>query len=812
MIKVNVLLLTILFLVIITFSKQVNAQDADNYYTICKKWNTYYDANSHLKTIEDGDYMQFLRWQEFWRTRVNNGNANDNGKFSLYKDAMASYLKNKLYFNRSTNLIYSDWHCLGPFQSQKQDIGLVSAIYVDTVNDKTYNTVYTGTNSSGIWKTIDGGQNWQKLTDWNDFYIDGVNEIIGDPTNPNVLYAATGGGFMGENHPSYSAGIIKSSNRGQNWEQIFPVNKQSIQQVKGILLDPADSRHIFAIIDTAVWRTLDGGKNWLPIFKLCRVGDPKNIEKRYFRTLVMKPGDADTLYVATDDYHWNNSHQPQVWRIGHALDPDTSKIDRYQIDPVLPNNGDTIFSERFNVAVTPANPQAVYVACNTMKYDTADSTYHYKFKIWKYENGWTLVFLDSNHHQGIGYFKFEFQVSPKDENVLYYGGLGLCQLVKNQQGIWQIRRETLGDEGDIYHVDSRELKVIKGSNSGNQGQSDVIFAGNDGGISKSVDGISNWSNLNGNGLTITQFWGIGGANSIPYKIPCGSQDNSGRIFNNGNWNKFGTGDMGNIMVDFNRDTIMYGNCFGSNSTSIVKSTDGGISWHYTKDNISTEHRLANSPMQFNPGNPNSVFFGAEKLYRSDHGLDTLFPLTGFNLHQGACDSCYRDAIAAFCIAPSDTNRIYVVFDGIKWDSSKKFLRTTNGGQSWENLTDSVIVANQVGIFGNYTVSDLIVSPNDSLTLWMTLNGFWSPNGDKSRVIVSHNGGATFTNFSDGLPNMPVNCIRYMNGNNDRLLVGTDVGVFYRDNTLSEWQPFNTMLPTSVISDIEINASLNKVRA
>jgi hypothetical protein len=370
--KIRAFVMTSVLFVI--FMNYCNCQTADNYYKQCEAWDAYFNSHKELITEEDGDYMQYLRWKEFWRTRINNGNTIQNGNFSIYRDAINGYMNEKSYYNRKTDRIYSDWHCLGPLTSSYQDKGLISAIYVDTVNDKTLNTIYVGTNSSGIWRTTDGGLNWQNITDWNDFYISGITEIVGDPEHPDVLYAAAGGSFM-DSHPPYSPGILKSSNRGQNWEQIFPVNTHSISKVNGIVLDPKNSSHIFAIIDTAVWRSLDGGDSWDEILQVTRVGNPANMEKRYCRTIVTKPGTADTLYVATDDYHWSNRHLSQVWQITNALDPDPANIIKNELSMDLPNNGDTVYTERFNVAVTPANREAVFVACNESKYRVSDSSY-----------------------------------------------------------------------------------------------------------------------------------------------------------------------------------------------------------------------------------------------------------------------------------------------------------------------------------------------------------------------------------------------------------------------------------------------------
>ena len=55
-----------------------------------------------------------------------------------------------------------------------------------------------------------------------------------------------------------------------------------------------------------------------------------------------------------------------------------------------------------------------------------------------------------------------------------------------------------------------------------------------------------------------------------------------------------------------------------------------------------------------------------------------------------------------------------------------------------------------------------------------------------------------------LPALPVNCIVYQGGANDDLYIGTDVGVYYKDNSMTEWVPYNNGLPNVIIRELEIH--------
>ncbi len=79
------------------------------------------------------------------------------------------------------------------------------------------------------------------------------------------------------------------------------------------------------------------------------------------------------------------------------------------------------------------------------------------------------------------------------------------------------------------------------------------------------------------------------------------------------------------------------------------------------------------------------------------------------------------------------------------------------------------------------------------------------------MYYSNNGGATWTNISKNLPNLPVNTVVYQNGT-DRVYVGTDVGVYYLNNISSQWVAYNNKLPNVMVHELEINYTNNKLVA
>jgi hypothetical protein len=138
------------------------------------------------------------------------------------------------------------------------------------------------------------------------------------------------------------------------------------------------------------------------------------------------------------------------------------------------------------------------------------------------------------------------------------------------------------------------------------------------------------------------------------------------------------------------------------------------------------------------------------------------------------------------VAPSDPNTIYVA-------THDTIAQTTDGGATW-----SYVSLGNPDLYG--FISYIAVDPTNAQRVYVTLSGY-SPG---NKVFMSPDGGTTWANYSGTLPNVPANCIVYQKGSNEGLYIGTDVGVFYRDATMTDWVPYQTGLPVVVVTELEIS--------
>jgi PKD repeat protein len=157
-----------------------------------------------------------------------------------------------------------------------------------------------------------------------------------------------------------------------------------------------------------------------------------------------------------------------------------------------------------------------------------------------------------------------------------------------------------------------------------------------------------------------------------------------------------------------------------------------------------------------------------------------------------------DYLKVLAVAPSNSLYIYA-------GKSSILYRTIDGGTTWTNITGTIPVAS-----GNITY--ISVKNNDPNTAWVTLGGY-----NSTRVFQTTDGGTTWTDISAGLPSIPVMCVvqNKQNTSQVELYAGTDVGVYVKVGA-ANWAMFSTGLPNVVVNELEIyyNAtpSLSRLRA
>ncbi len=157
------------------------------------------------------------------------------------------------------------------------------------------NVVYAGTWGGGVFRSNDGGGNWQSLSDGLGNYL--INSLAVDPKNAAIVYAGT-----------YKGGIYKSDDGGEHWA-LSSKGIQSEAIVYSIVIDPGNPKTVYAATrgksnggkapwNGVVYKSTTGGKKWFPV--LTKVGGGSQQDWAY--ALGIHPNKPKVIYAATHEH------------------------------------------------------------------------------------------------------------------------------------------------------------------------------------------------------------------------------------------------------------------------------------------------------------------------------------------------------------------------------------------------------------------------------------------------------------------------------------------------------------------------------
>ena len=282
----------------------------------------------------------------------------------------------------------SSWNTV----SYNPGIGRVNCI---TVAPNDSNIIYLGAPSGGFWKSIDGGQNWFTTTD--SLTVLGVSAIAVHPSNPDLIYIATGDGDGGD---TYSIGVLYSLDGGYTWNPTN-LNWQVTQsrRISKLLIHPNDPTILFAAASNGIYKSLDSGINWV------------NVQSGNFKDMEFKPGDPATIYVCGREFFKSTNTGSSFIQITSGL-PSSSLISRLAI------------------AVSGANADYVYLLAGS----SATSGF---YGLYRSTNSGTSFSARSSSPNILGYsltgsssggqsyYDLAIAMSPYNADVIYVGGINI---------------------------------------------------------------------------------------------------------------------------------------------------------------------------------------------------------------------------------------------------------------------------------------------------------------------------------------------------------------------------------------------------
>ena len=145
---------------------------------------------------------------------------------------------------------------------------------------------WMGTEGGGVWKTSDGGANWQPLTDTQ--CSNAMGSIVLDPSNPQIVYAGTGEeNFSGDSY--YGCGILKSTDGGATWSRTGAANFVTATggaRIGKLAIPSTAPGTLMVASDFGVYRSTDAG------------GSYTRVQTGVATDIVIDPLSPSTMYAA----------------------------------------------------------------------------------------------------------------------------------------------------------------------------------------------------------------------------------------------------------------------------------------------------------------------------------------------------------------------------------------------------------------------------------------------------------------------------------------------------------------------------------
>ncbi|MBL7748196.1 MAG: T9SS type A sorting domain-containing protein [Chitinophagaceae bacterium] len=667
-------------------------------------------AQRHFDTAGTGrgtGYKQFQRW--LYERKFH---TDDNGNYISPQTDWNNYLQSQPSLQTNNFTEAGNWTELGPWGWNRTSgwnpgTGRLSAMAVLPSNEQ---VIYVGSPGGGLWKTINGGANWQPLTDNNSTWMS-IFAITIDPTNANTIYVGTNG-----------SGILKSTNAGAT---LAPAGGGPGGNVRKILIHPSNANIVFAACTNGIWRSTNAGTSWTQV----HTGSKEDIE--------FKPDDMNIMYATGNDVYRSTDNGVSWTQITAGQG--------------ITNTGRTLIS------VSPANPNYVYAV------QASGSLFGRLYKSTDAGLTFTTTVV-GNPATGTNYFGYEtngtgtsgqatydmaMDVSPTNAAEVYIAGIICWKSINEGTSFTAITAWSLPNGVGYNHADVHGLFWVNST----------IYSISDGGIYKSTNQGDDWVDLS-TGLGIRQFYRIASSQTNANVITGGAQDNGSVAKQaSGTWvDWLGADGMEGLVSPTNHLNI-WGT---SQNGSIYRSTNGGNSYSGLPRPSAGQWV---TPLAIHPTNETIVYGGWTGVYKS-----TNSGTSWTNISSGVITSTLAD----LAVAPSDPNYIYAsngntlyvtTNDGATWTTRSApatindiAVDPTNPAKIWiacNSTTNRLMVSTDAGAtFTNVSANlpaivarAVVVDDNTPRGIYVGMN---------IGVYYKTETDLNFTNFSDNLPLVAIN--------------------------------------------------------
>jgi photosystem II stability/assembly factor-like uncharacterized protein len=654
-------------------------------------------------------------------------------------------------------------------------------IYVGTGEANNSRSTYGG---GGVYKSVDGGQSWNKAGLPN---AGRIGRIVVHPKNPDIVFVAASGRLYSENP---DRGVYRSTDGGRTWAKTLDhkVDGREIGAID-IAMDPSAPNTLYAATydkvrrpwtfgeggpGSAIFKSTDGGTSWrqltagLPMGMIGRIG------------LSIARSDPKTVYAVVENANsLKVSAEERRKRLAQGFGDGSIGDELYRSDDAGATWRKVAPPEQ---TTTPAPSEQGRGATGSGQGGRGDAAGAAPAQGGRGgRGGWT--------GGNPPYYYGQIRVDPKNKEQVYLLSVGVTRTTDGGK-TWS---SPFGFGGDNH-----ALWI-------NPFDSDHLILGHDHGMGVTFDGGRNW--LSPDNKPLAQFYAIGYDMDQPYNVYGGLQDNGSSrgpsTMKGGGpipfeaWYRVGGGDGFYNVVDPTDSRWLYNESQFGSIQRMDQKTGQGRSIRYTRPQGQEALRWNwSSPILVSPHNPEVIYHAANVLLRSSNRGDTwteISPDLTKNLpeRRGGSGNIQYATITTIDESP--------VIGGVIWAGTDdgNVQVTRDGGKSWTNVADKI-----PGHPG-YWVSRVIASHHDAATAYVTVTGY-RHDDFKPFLWKTTDFGATWTTIAGNLPSEAINVIREDRKNPSLLFVGTDFGVHASLDGGKSWQRMKNGITTNPVHDLAIH--------
>ncbi len=621
--------------------------------------------------------------------------------------------------------------------------------------------------SAGNWTEL-GPSTWNRTSSWNPG-TGRLTAVAIHPANEQIIYVGSPGG-----------GIWKTTNGGSTWLPLTDNNAQWMS-IFALTIDPNDQNIVYAGTSgsNGLIKSVNAGATWA----LTGAGPTGTIRK-----ILIHPSNSSIVFACASNGIFRSTNAGTNWTQVHSGSKEDIEFKPNDLN-IMYATGDDVYrssnngiswtqigaaqgitnTDRSLVSVSPANPNYVYVvqaAGNLFgrMYKSTDAGLSFITTVVGNPGAGTNYFgyeTDGTGTSGQAGYDMAMDVSPTNAAEVYIAGIICWKSTNEASSFTAITAWSLPNSIGYNHADVHGLFWVNST----------IYSLSDGGIFKSVDFGDNWTDIS-SGLGIRQFYRFANSQTNANVITGGAQDNGSVARQaSGTWvDWLGADGMEGLVSPTNHLNI-WGT---SQNGSIYRSTNGGNS--YTNlPKPSTGNWV--TPLATHPTDETIIYGGWTGVYKSTNSGTSWTNISGATI---------TSALNDLAVAPSDPNVIYASDGNILYV-------TTNDGASWAVRT------------APSNINDIAVDPTDPSKIWIACNS------TSNRVLMSTNGGVSFTNISATLPTIVARTIVVDDNTPRGIYVGMNIGVFYQEDGAAIWTDFSDNLPMVGINELEIQKASGKIR-